>query len=256
MRLLEQALRALGYEAVAHALEHASGIAQQPSSAAAFRAAVMSGDWSAALALLPSVAADPASVAASRFLILKRKFVEGLARGETADALQVLRTELQPLSASQSVLHSLAALLLRSPPSSPSSPAGLASLGTPSSSTGGGGRGSPSGGNIATGGAGVSEEQLLEGRAALLDELQDSLVPSLLIPERRLEELVEQAGGAGRVGVWECAESAGGRAELCSRTCMFPQRHLSRRGVRGPSCCRRWWPSWTATPTTTLWWRT
>lgn len=49
VRLLEQALRALGYHGVARQLEAESGVAQQPAQAAAFRAAVLRGDYDAAL---------------------------------------------------------------------------------------------------------------------------------------------------------------------------------------------------------------
>lgn len=120
--------------------------------------------------LLPSVAADPSSVATSRFLLLQQKFLEGVRRGETAAALRVLRTELQPLQGvQQGVLHSLAALLLAPPGAAPA--------------------------QLPAAGGGASAEELAEGRAALLDALQGDLLPSLLIPERRLEELVEQVGG-------------------------------------------------------------
>lgn len=181
MRVLEQALRALGYEEVAAQLEAASGIVQQPPAAAAFRRAVLSGDFDDALRLLPSVAADEGVMDRAKFLLLKQKYMEGVQRGHTAEALQVLRQELQPLRVQQQVLHSLAALLLRSPAA-----AGAAGMmGSPLAPAGAGTTSGDSAG-------GVSPEQLAAGRAALLDELQDSLMPSLLIPERRLEGLVEQ----------------------------------------------------------------
>ncbi|EFN54760.1 hypothetical protein CHLNCDRAFT_35720 [Chlorella variabilis] len=182
VRVLEQALRALGYEEVAAQLEAASGIVQQPPAAAAFRRAVLSGDFDDALRLLPSVAADEGVMDRAKFLLLKQKYMEGVQRGHTAEALQVLRQELQPLRVQQQVLHSLAALLLRSPAA-----AGAAGMmGSPLAPAGAGTTSGDSAG-------GVSPEQLAAGRAALLDELQDSLMPSLLIPERRLEGLVEQA---------------------------------------------------------------
>lgn len=49
VRLLEQALRALGYEDVARQLETESGVTQQPAEASAFRAAVLRGDYDLAL---------------------------------------------------------------------------------------------------------------------------------------------------------------------------------------------------------------
>lgn len=207
---------------------------QQPPQAAAFRSAVLAGDFDGALGLLPAVAADPSSLDKSRFLLLRQKYLEGVARGETAEALQVgmevdeaagtavaaaltaaavwcfclvpprsplptqnsnpnlqvLRQELQPLQqVTSAVLHGLAALLLRSPGggSTPSSPTGPPAA----SSNGSAGAGSP-------GSAGpASEADMAGGRAVLLDELQGELLPSLLLPERRLEELLEQVGGWG-----------------------------------------------------------
>lgn len=218
IRVLEQALRALGYEDVAAALEAASCVVQQPPVAAAFRSAVLEGEYDAALRLLPAVAADERVEGRARFLLLRAKYVELMEAGATAAALQVgasgrketigapdlpwrrtcletgrlgvsaylptrlaatpwlpppfqvLRHELQPLHVQQQVLHSLAAMLLQAP--------GATSNGAGSASS------------VSGSDAGLPPE----GRAALLEELQDSLLPSLLIPERRLEELVEQVG--------------------------------------------------------------
>ncbi|KAL4452448.1 hypothetical protein ABPG75_008110 [Micractinium tetrahymenae] len=175
IRVLEQALRMLGYEEVAAALEAASGVEQQPPVAAAFRSAVLAGEYDAALRLLPAVAADGRVADRARFLLLRAKYIELMEAGATAAALQVLRSELQPLHVQQQVLHSLAALLLRSP--------AAASNGSASPDSAG------AAGSTST----ARVEQLAKARAALLEELQDSLLPSLLIPERRLEELVEQA---------------------------------------------------------------
>lgn len=175
VRLLEQALRALGYDDVAAQLEAASGVVQQPPAASAFRAAVLGGQFDAALCLLPSVAADACQLDRARFLLLKSKYVELMETGATAAALQVLRTELQPLHVQQQVLHSLAALLLRPP--------------APAAN----GTAAPPAGTAGDHASGRSAQQVAEARAELLDELQDSLQDSLLIPERRLEELVEQA---------------------------------------------------------------
>jgi hypothetical protein len=207
---LEQALRALGYEGVAQQLERASGIEQQPAAAAQFRSSVLSGDFDAALRLLPSVAAGAEVTDRARFLLLRQKYTEAVQCGETAAALQVLRLELQPLRVQQQVLHSLAALLLRSPAAAAAAAAAAHAPLTPVA-----GAGSSGGG----GGPGSSEPMLqavAEGRAGLLEELQDSLMPSLLIPERRLEELVEQVR-VGQQGV------RGGEARQLQRAaCRLP----------------------------------
>ena len=117
---------------------------------------------------------------------------------------QVLRQELQPLSVQQQVLHSLAALLLRSPHgSAPSSPAASGGLAASPGDGGWAGAAPMEATSLQPLAAAppVCEEQLAEGRSALLEELQGSLHDSLLIPERRLEELVEQVGGWGEWGI-------------------------------------------------------
>lgn len=87
--MLEQALRALGYDDVAAALEAASGVVQQAPVAAAFRSAVLAGQYDAALRLLPAVAADERVVDRARFLLLRAKYVELMEAGASAAALQV-----------------------------------------------------------------------------------------------------------------------------------------------------------------------
>lgn len=64
---------------------------QQPPAGAAFRSAVLCGDFDRALGLLSAVAADAAAADTGRFLLLRRKYEEGVLRGETAAALQVHR---------------------------------------------------------------------------------------------------------------------------------------------------------------------
>ena len=180
MRLLQQALRALGYVSVATQLERESGIQQAPRAGTAFSSAVARGDYMEALRLLPAVSrlGDSAAgtSAPARYLLLRQHYLELVQRGATTQALQVLRHELQPLLRAQQaqqqqqheqVLHSLAALLLQSPAAAAGS----------------------SGGD----GGGDSSQEAAAGRDQLLAELQGWLLPSLIIPERRLEELVEQA---------------------------------------------------------------
>lgn len=149
---------------------------------------------------------------------------------------QVLRTELQPLAVQQQVLHSLAALLLRSPQSpAPPSPAAGAAASPGSSSSGG----TAAAGLLAPAQPPVSEEQLTEGRVALLNQLQDSLLPSLLIPERRLEELIEQVrgGGEGRSGrkgsraPHSSLHALRARRQACAAWCTFLQEALQLEGA-------------------------
>ncbi|KAL6779893.1 hypothetical protein ACKKBG_A14190 [Auxenochlorella protothecoides x Auxenochlorella symbiontica] len=156
IRLLEQALAGLGYPALASQLEAESGISMQPQVATDFRDAVLGGDWSSALALLPSLTASEGDASQARFLLTRQKYGECVARGDLAAALATLRCELAPLGVNRRVLHGLAGALVG-----------------------------------ARGGGGAP--RAAPPRDALLAELQHLLPPSLLIPEGRLEELVEQA---------------------------------------------------------------
>lgn len=171
IRLLEQALMQLGYGDLARALETASGVEMHPRHATAFRDAVLGGDFQAALELLPELGSSRDDVYRARFLLLRTKYVEAISAGDTAAALHCLRHELQPLWETDKFdgldgLQRLTAMLL--------------SASTPDKT---GENGSGSGQLAAQAG----------GREALLAELQALLPPSLLIPESRLEELVEQA---------------------------------------------------------------
>jgi len=161
VRLLQQALHRLGYAEVALKLEQQSGIEMQPSFATSFQAAVRSGDWPAAVALLPQVMAGPSARAEGEFLILRQKYHELLGAGDQTGALRCLRAELAPLNVNQAELHKLAVMLLCG---QPERPAGM-----------------------------VPEEHIAAQRSQVLEELQGLLLPSLIIPDGRLEHLVEQA---------------------------------------------------------------
>lgn len=130
----------------------------QPQVASQFRDAVVHGRWNAALGLLPALTQGEESEAAqARFLLTRQKYLEQVSAGDAASALRTLRAELVPLGVQRRVLHGLSKALLQ--PRAASAPASEAP----------------------------------RAREALLAELQHLLPPSLLIPDRRLEELVEQA---------------------------------------------------------------
>ena len=119
-RLLIQGLGDLGYHGSANRLSQESGYEVESPAVAAFRNAILQGQWPEAEALLfgvdseadgggvsisngyshhfeglrLAVAADPDSM---RFSIRKQKYLELLEKTETTSAIMVLRHELQPL---------------------------------------------------------------------------------------------------------------------------------------------------------------
>ncbi|MEW5311837.1 MAG: hypothetical protein WDW38_003522 [Sanguina aurantia] len=178
VRLIQQALVKLGYAGVAQHLEQESSIEMQVPAASKFQERVMAGDWAGAVELLPALTQRDDVSQEVRLLLLQQKYVEALEAGEMDSALACLRGEVAPLtmasagaSASytapvqlqrQQQLHHLAGLLL--------CPGGL----DPASRS-----------RWLAGGACA--------RPSLLSHLQARLPPTLILPEGRLEVLIEQA---------------------------------------------------------------
>ncbi|GAX81284.1 hypothetical protein CEUSTIGMA_g8716.t1 [Chlamydomonas eustigma] len=165
VRLIEQALATLGYNDLASKLEEASGIQMQPPQVSLFQAHVMEGRWEEALKLLPQLASRPEVLRDAKFLVLQQKYVEALEAGDTSVAIACLRKEMSPLGVNPNQLHRLAALLMHPPSLDASSPnEWLSKLG--------GGR---------------------DKREIVLLKLQSLLPPNLMLPQARLEALIEQA---------------------------------------------------------------
>eukprot|EP00897_Mesotaenium_endlicherianum_P008127 jgi/Mesen1/7342/ME000377S06567 len=162
VRLLEQALYSLGYFSAAARLEEESHVPLQSPAVATFRNGVLGGRWDECCALLAHMQLGKEALHSARFLILQQKFLECLEAADTAGALRVLRGELAPLGTNTRRLHALAGWVMCT------SRADL--LGKAEWSGAGG-----------------------DSRLRLLGELQALLPPALMVPERRLERLVEQA---------------------------------------------------------------
>lgn len=162
VRLIQQALHKLGFASVAQQLESESGIQMQPPHATDFQCKILSGDWDGALRVLPLLSANEEVLKNAKFLVLQQKYLEALEAQNYQLALNCLRGEMAPLKVHEQQLHHLAGLLL-CPASS--------DLDTRARWLGGG----------------------EAHRSYLLSQLQSKLPPSLMIPEGRLEQLIEQA---------------------------------------------------------------
>lgn len=123
-RLLIQSLSELGYQGAANTLSHESGYDLETPTVAAFRNAVLHGQWATAEELLFGTStpvgdggvslhgeglalADVSQEDRMKFWLREQKFLELLEARETGRALMVLRTELTPLNQDISKLHFL-----------------------------------------------------------------------------------------------------------------------------------------------------
>ena len=129
-RLLIQGLGDLGYHSAANRLSQESGFEVESPAVAAFRNAILQGQWSEAESLLFGVDseadgggvsisngdwhhlgglkfADNADPDSMRFSIREQKYLELLEKEDTGRAMMVLRHELQPLHHDRQRLDSL-----------------------------------------------------------------------------------------------------------------------------------------------------
>lgn len=121
-RILIQALTDLGYNGAAASLSHESGYDLESPAVAAFRNAVIQGEWTEAEELLFGGSTEEGGVSISgdglvlqegvdknvmRFWLRQQKFLELLEQRDTGRALMVLRLELTPLYQDTTKLHFL-----------------------------------------------------------------------------------------------------------------------------------------------------
>ncbi|KAI0884447.1 WD domain-containing protein [Annulohypoxylon maeteangense] len=126
-RLLIQALTDMGYQSAAQSVSQESGFELESPMVAAFRNAILEGDWAEAEQLLSGaiisghrvgedgnglVLTNGANRRMMQFWIRQQKFLELLEQRQTARALAVLRTELTPLYQDTQKLHFLSSLLM------------------------------------------------------------------------------------------------------------------------------------------------
>ncbi|KAF3782904.1 hypothetical protein EJ110_NYTH33451 [Nymphaea thermarum] len=161
VRIITKALYSLGYEKSGALLEEESGISLNSSTVNLFRQEVLEGKWDESVATLGKIAQlEDKIVKSASFLILEQKFFELLQKEQVLDALKTLRLEIAPLCINKDRVHELAGCIV--------SPARYEGL--------------------------VRHNVLHDNpRLRLLEELQKLLPSSVMVPERRLEHLLEQA---------------------------------------------------------------
>ncbi|XP_039139712.1 WD repeat-containing protein 26 homolog [Dioscorea cayenensis subsp. rotundata] len=163
VRIITEALYSLGYARSGAILEEESGICLHSPVVSLFKQQVLDGNWDGSLATLHKIGlADENLMKSASFLILEKKFLELVENNKLVDALETLRNDISPLGINKKRVHELSGCLVY--------PSQFASTSFANSGT-----------------------KAENPRLSLLVELQKLLPPTVLIPERRLENLVEQA---------------------------------------------------------------
>ncbi|KAK2431475.1 WD repeat-containing protein [Trifolium repens] len=156
VRIIAKALYSLGYRKSGERLEEESGIPLHSPGVNLFTQQVLDGNWDESVATLHKIGlADENVVRLASCLILEQKFFELLHGEKVMEALMTLREEITPLCNYSSRIRELSSCLV-----SPSSKQDIVKV---------------------------------RSRSKLMEELQKLLPPTVMIPEKRLEHLVEQA---------------------------------------------------------------
>ncbi|KAL1884181.1 hypothetical protein VTK73DRAFT_5317 [Phialemonium thermophilum] len=174
-RLLIQALEDMGYSSAADSVSKDSGIQLESPTVTAFRRAILDGSWTEAEELLAGaqacgvrspgddglLLAPGADISVMKFWIRQQKFLELLESRDTARALVVLRNDLTPLCRDHNKLHFLCSLLMCQ---------SATDLRTKAAWDGAYG----------------------QSRQVLLSDLSRCISPSVMLPEHRLADLLQQ----------------------------------------------------------------
>lgn len=163
VRIITRALYSLGYNRSGALLEEESGIPLHSPVVNSFLKQVMNGSWDEGVATLHMIGlSDEPVVKSASFLIYEQKFLELLRKENVNAALDTLRNEIVPLRINTTRVHELASCII--------SPSKSVVLGISGQDTDG-----------------------AKSRSKFLEKLEKLLPPSVMIPERRLEHLVEKA---------------------------------------------------------------
>ncbi|CAI8586748.1 unnamed protein product [Vicia faba] len=156
VRIIAKALYSLGYRKSGERLEEESGIALHSPGVNLFTQQVLDGNWDESVATLRKIGlTDETVVRSASCLILEQKFFELLNREKVMEALKTLREEITPLCNYSSRIRDLSSCIVAPSPK--------------------------------------QDVLKVRSRSKLLEELQKLLPPTVMIPEKRLEHLVEQA---------------------------------------------------------------
>ncbi|XP_041006949.1 WD repeat-containing protein 26 homolog [Juglans microcarpa x Juglans regia] len=162
VRIIANALYSLGYKKSGAHLEEESGIPLHSSVINVFMQQILDGNWDESVSTLLKIGlSDERIVLSASLLILEQKFFELLDAEKVMDALKTLRTEIAPLCINKRVRELSSCIV------------------------------APSQCNL----VGSCSQDIVrsKSRSKLLLELQKLLPPTVMIPEDRLEHLVEQA---------------------------------------------------------------
>lgn len=163
VRIITEALYSLGYERTGAHLEEESGIHLQSSVVKLFMQHILDGNWDKSINTLHKFSQlDETTIKSASFIILEQKFLELLDDEKLMDALKTLRTEIAPLCINSNRIHNLSARIV-----SPFQRDQTEIV--------------------------ANTAMKAKSRSMLLEELQRIFPPTVIIPERRLVHLVEQA---------------------------------------------------------------
>ncbi|KAJ4826185.1 WD repeat-containing protein 26 [Turnera subulata] len=160
VKIITGALYSLGYDKTGALLEQESGIPFHSSPVNSLMHLLMDGKWDQGVATLRTIAPlDEPTLASASFLIFEHKFLHLLKMDDLAAALHTLRNEIVPLRINPNRVRELASCVV--------SPSHLSLLASHLDST--------------------------DSRSKLLEKLKALLPPAVLIPEKRLQRLLEKA---------------------------------------------------------------
>ncbi|XP_076890941.1 WD repeat-containing protein 26 homolog [Bidens hawaiensis] len=163
VRIIADALYSLGYSKTGACLEEESGITFHSPTVTTFIQQILDGNWNESLTSLRKIGiVDESIIKSASFIILQQKFFELLDHEKLMEALKTLRTEISPLSVNSNRVRELSFFILY-----------------------------PKSRII----DGISGQQMVKpkARSELLEELQKLFPPTVMIPDGRLLQLVEQA---------------------------------------------------------------